>query len=1101
MATINRKLQLRDVQGNLVFPRASLDNIQRSKNDGRDAIIVTLDDSGHIDTAILPSAASSVDMLLAIAIAAPVGAVVGDKYYNITQNKVYTYSGSSWGNAVTPSVDKLYLTKNDNNIYRYDGTSTMIDVSTHFTVLQSVANDPVDASSTGVPSEHAVSVALQKKQDKMSGVAPISVDGTGAISLRYSSGLAVEGNSLTVPQSYITGTVDDLMMRDADPASPETAIVDGGTVYSILGNYEVTNTISTTVVEDTRVPTEKAVRDAINAYVATGGSSVTAGKAINVDGGSINVTTASTQDVLEGLETLAGATVATPIMDRVNTPGNLRGALSIGQAVDVSCAPLEAWKFNGINRGNEWESLSNTWLASNKTGTWFLSSFSIRWVSAEINAGANFGFSLNAQSRSFPKFAQGLRYLYIADVFNSGNPVDYITFKTSSGFNPIAAGTVPFRYDDLPDGTSIQEADKVYARIAGITEDAALLLQGRLKSGTTMQIDIKNWRQYEVTALTDEAIAYIAQLPDPDLFFRDVNAHNIKNKYLVKQDMVCPFIPTISMPDNSDLTVGAGLAYKLKYTDSNVHKITVDTIPENGYGWDAHLQLFVKDTANVAFVPPLNLLDPLTPNAGQNLTVKFRNGQANVYVDDIDVGYVVSVASGSTYGSLSYGLMNDVGEYIVFSNALDGVNVEYNISTAGVVARQLTVIGNGPDKTNVVQSGLFPYYTKCIFQNLSLTTTETSNNGAGNITDLLYYSFGFVNCKIYDITVVGSHHAIGFGGRSCHVNGCWFENVTGSSASGIAYFPYGGEVTGSTFTNINGFMCVEGYYSPGENSSARALVVSNCIFDRQHAGRSIYPRNTPLSISDCSFSQYDNINIGGSTTTFSGTNILNSTVSGTGTVIFADGATVSSTFGTGVIGATIGNPLATGSILLENITISGSTSKGALFRPVNTSLTLRNCTITNCLCNSDSGANQPYAIHASSGSTLHITDVIIRGNTGSSSNNIYVQYGNAYVVGGCTCGAVYTYRGTVILSGTNTCRIGFVSSTATSGRFVINPNSVLIASSGVNPTTDDCMMYVGTYDEATGTIVTTGTATVVLNGITVNITGSGTTIDVNGLHS
>ena len=262
MAVINRNLQLRDINLNLVFPRASLDNIQRSKNDGRDALIVTLDDTGHISSAYLPDTTESVVMLLAAANAAPTGAVAGDRYYNISQNKIYTYANSSWTSAVTPDKNKLYVTKNNGNIYRYDGTSQMVDISTHITVLQSVANDPSDASSTGVPSEYAVSVALQGKQDSVSGTAPISVSNTGAISLQYGAGLKVSNNNLVADQDYIADTVDSLMLRDAGPADQSTINVN-------VGGYSVSNTVRANgTADNNRLVTEKAVRDAIEALRA-----------------------------------------------------------------------------------------------------------------------------------------------------------------------------------------------------------------------------------------------------------------------------------------------------------------------------------------------------------------------------------------------------------------------------------------------------------------------------------------------------------------------------------------------------------------------------------------------------------------------------------------------------------------------------------------------------------------------------------------------------------------------------------------------------------------------------------------------------------------
>lgn len=235
MAVINRRLQLRDINSNLVFPRASLDNLQRSKNDGRDALVVTLNDSGRIDAALLPDSSEFVVMLRTAANAAPLSPAAGDRYYNISQNKIYTYANSSWGTGATPDVTKLYVTTDTNNIYRYDSSSSQMDeVSVSFTVVDSVNLVPSSASATAVPSERAVSVALQGKQDSVSGSNPINVAANGTISLKYTTGLSLSGGSLTVPASYVTDTIDASMFRDATAASQEVVYTNGGNAYTLV---------------------------------------------------------------------------------------------------------------------------------------------------------------------------------------------------------------------------------------------------------------------------------------------------------------------------------------------------------------------------------------------------------------------------------------------------------------------------------------------------------------------------------------------------------------------------------------------------------------------------------------------------------------------------------------------------------------------------------------------------------------------------------------------------------------------------------------------------------------------------------------------------
>lgn len=631
MAVINRNLQLRDINLNLVFPRASLDNIQRSKNDGRDALIVTLDDTGHISSAYLPDAAESVVMLLAATNTAPTGAVAGDRYYNISQNKIYTYVSSSWTSAVTPDINKLYITKNNGNIYRYDGTSQMIDISTHFNVLQSVANDPTDASVTGVPSEYAVSVALQGKQDRVSGTIPITVSGNGTVSLNYSSGLKVANNNLVSDQNYIVHTVDSLMLCDAGPADQSTAYVNGGTVYTILGNCTITTSVASTGASDTKVPTEAAVRSAVNAAIATGGSTVVPGRAINVTGGSINVTAATTGQVL-GSTVSGTARSYIPQNDfSAVTPAGLVNGLSFGRAEDVTERPYVG--------GGTLAFDVNDYLGK------------ITWTFTTGSSSGSYGFGLWT-AHPFTKFITGHTYLYLCDIKNTGSVAT--TAYNWSG-TTVAPGSA-----SLAAGAS--------ARLSGyITTNNNFGFYVTTAASTTYALEISNWRIYDVTNVTGGAREYLGLMPNPDVLFRNADINNVDGRYLIKADAVSPYVLLETFPNNTDLTVFPGRAYSHTFTDNNTHIISAATTPANAWCKDAFLQLTVKDASKVTF-SGINLMSPLRSNSGNNIIIKFRAGQVNAYVEDTDVGYVVTLNSGSQNGSLAYGLGNNVGNYIVFSD-------------------------------------------------------------------------------------------------------------------------------------------------------------------------------------------------------------------------------------------------------------------------------------------------------------------------------------------------------------------------------------------------------------------------------------------------
>ena len=244
---------------------------------------------------------------------------------------------------------------------------------------------------------------------------------------------------------------------------------------------------------------------------------------------------------------------------------------------------------------------------------------------------------------------------------------------------------------------------------------------------------------------------------------------------------------------------------------------------------------------------------------------------------------------------------------------------------------------------------------------------------------------------------------------------------------------------------------------------------------------------------------------GVSVVTFSGTNTLNATIRGKGTVVFADGATVTSvipsgsTIGTGVIGSFFARPE---TVTLENITITGITSNddSALIHcSGGNTVTLRNCLITgNTIAN--------YAIRSSDSSARVVLDnVTIRNNAGNPS---YLMYGKIYPYAGkcflnnVTCYMLSAYQGIAVISGDNAFAFDPVTSSNTTAKVVFTPGSILRTKQTSFSIAGSGMFYVGTYDEATDTITTTGTATVVLNGTTVSISGAGTKIDAeNGLYT
>ena len=526
-----------------------------------------------------------------------------------------------------------------------------MDVSIHFAVLQSVATNPYDASVTGVPSEHAVSVALQSKQDKINPIAPITASEEGNVGLNYGEGLSVSNGNLVSDKTFIVTTVDNLMLSDAGPADQSTAYVNGGTVYTILGNCSITTSVASTGASDTKVPTEAAVRSAVNAAIATGGSTVVPGKAINVTGGSINVTASPVEQVL-GSTVASGATNVTPVTQNdlsALTPKALYGALSLTLAEDLSSPPRYFDAVDSFPTPASWN---------------YLSTFTLTKTSAGSGTHYYGGFT-GSPSFPFLPYKSGHKYLILMDIRNASSVAlaDY-GFNSSGSVPIISVSGVPYHTSS---GITANQAS--FVRHAAVIAGQYINFSARQTTGSaaTIQIEIKNWRQYDVTELTDDAIAFLAKLPNPDAFFRDSNVSNLIGKYMIKHEMVSPYIKIETVNSNTNLTVFPGKAYSLAFTDNNTHTISAAALPTDTWAHETFLQLTVKDPTKVVF-DGINLMSTLRANAINNIIIKFRAGRVNAYVEDTDVGYIVTLNSGSQNGSLAYGLGNNVGNYIVFSD-------------------------------------------------------------------------------------------------------------------------------------------------------------------------------------------------------------------------------------------------------------------------------------------------------------------------------------------------------------------------------------------------------------------------------------------------
>ena len=86
--------------------------------------VATLDANGLVPASQLPSYVDDVIELLTVAGEAPATCEEGDKYFNTTDNLIYTATGANvWGTGVTPEEGKIYVALDTNYTYRWSGSA------------------------------------------------------------------------------------------------------------------------------------------------------------------------------------------------------------------------------------------------------------------------------------------------------------------------------------------------------------------------------------------------------------------------------------------------------------------------------------------------------------------------------------------------------------------------------------------------------------------------------------------------------------------------------------------------------------------------------------------------------------------------------------------------------------------------------------------------------------------------------------------------------------------------------------------------------------------------------------------------------------------
>lgn len=527
------------------------------------------------------------------------------------------------------------------------------------------------------------------------------------------------------------------------------------------------------------------------------------GDGIEFDADKIQIDNASTLDVLNGV-----GTDGNPLYDRVLTPGNLKNALSIGQAVDCTAVPAKTASISITDDDGVAVSLEDVYRDSfhAKVASW-----GGGWV--------YLGFGGDGFTDFYPKAANTadgtpLQYLIMADLENTGSSVVRVNFYVSlaDGTDKIREGAMQYWNYYLLPGEKKRYSCMFWAKMDnGVSKTRAAFSFYRQYGTGDLDVKISNLREFEVMALTDDAVMCLANIKDPD----DANS-----LYLLKTDMVSPWTNIINMGSAPAVTLASGLAYKSTVVTGSTCVFSTDTCPAGTYGRDAHLTLFVGLDSQVFFQYPLSLMDPLTPGAGHNMTIKYRDGQALAYVDDTDIGYVVTVASGTSVGSLYYGVSDPNNTYIVFSQTVDGQTISMPAGTELSGTRNF--VGNGTETT--ILGGTFTLGKP----NLEAITFSGLDSSAQNFAMVCMDGTAINNCVFENSIVVPT---------ATYPNG------------GIIQFGKGGVISNTTFTNTTGNACICRW----SGTTGGDPVITNCRFIDNNCDEDIRVYSSTLRVENSYF--------------------------------------------------------------------------------------------------------------------------------------------------------------------------------------------------------------------------------------------------------
>lgn len=154
---------------------------------------------------------------------------------------------------------------------------------------------------------------------------------------------------------------------------------------------------------------------------------------------------------------------------------------------------------------------------------------------------------------------------------------------------------------------------------------------------------------------------------------------------------------TIQNVTGNSVTLEPDTAYKITATASAV-TLNANVPAAGSWAYEGHAEIFVAGTGYIVTGANVVLANPLEPDAVNNCVLRFHDGTCIIDVEDHVYGYIVTSISGTTQGTLPYGITSATSNYIAFDATTNGSTIDLSGSTASA---EKHLVGNGYTETTL----------------------------------------------------------------------------------------------------------------------------------------------------------------------------------------------------------------------------------------------------------------------------------------------------------------------------------------------------------------------------------------------------------------